>query len=112
MRGQAAKKLNSGRGETIGETLVALLIASLALLMLAGAVSAAWNVIMKSENTINKYYDQDKDLVRQADTSGNSIKVTIKDADGSSTIEQAYSGRYYSNETFNGVNVVAYKAGG
>ena len=42
------KKLKSAAGETIGETLVALLISSLALMMLAGAVSAATRMITRS----------------------------------------------------------------
>ena len=50
------KKLKSQTGESIGETLVSLLIAALALVMLAGAVSASSGVIMKGRNKLNAYY--------------------------------------------------------
>ena len=55
MRKAAAKKLRSRAGETIGETLVALLISSLALLMLAGAVSAASRAVQQSKTKIEEY---------------------------------------------------------
>ncbi len=110
---QAVKKLSGSGGETIGETLVALLISSLALLMLAGAVTAAFRIVLASEETISAYNEEDQDLAEQKDgTEDGNINVTIKDADSSTTIKQTYSGKYYSNETFNGINVVAYKAGG
>ena len=44
----ALRKLHSKAGETIAETLVALLISALALVMLAGALSAAAKVITTS----------------------------------------------------------------
>lgn len=54
MKGIAAK-LRGKSGESIGETLVALLISALALMMLAGAVSAAANVVTKSRNAMDTY---------------------------------------------------------
>ena len=56
LKKRAKAKLRSRKGETIAETLIALLIASLALLMLAGAVSAASNVVTKSKNAMISYY--------------------------------------------------------
>ena len=50
------KKLRGNAGESIAETLVALLISALALVMLAGAVSAASNIISKSNEKMNEYY--------------------------------------------------------
>ena len=50
------KKLRSTAGESIGETLVALLISALALVMLAGAVSSASNIITRSNDAMNDYY--------------------------------------------------------
>ena len=49
-------KLRSVAGETIGETLVALLISALALTMLAGAIGAANNIISRSNKAMNDYY--------------------------------------------------------
>ena len=45
MKTNIMKKLRSRAGETITETLVSVLIGALALVMLAGAVSAASSVI-------------------------------------------------------------------
>ena len=50
------KKLRSTAGESIGETLIALLISALALGMLAGAVSSASNIITRSNDAMNDYY--------------------------------------------------------
>ena len=50
-----AAKLRGQLGESIAETLIALLISALALMMLAGAVSAAANVITKSRTSMNTY---------------------------------------------------------
>ncbi|MBR6220466.1 MAG: hypothetical protein IKQ80_07880 [Clostridia bacterium] len=49
-------KLRSAAGETIGETLVALLISALALTMLAGAIGAANNIVTRSNKAMNDYY--------------------------------------------------------
>ena len=48
-------KLRGKTGESIGETLIALLISALALMMLAGAVSSAANVVNRSRAAMNTY---------------------------------------------------------
>ena len=53
---QSKKKLRGCKGESIGETLIALLISSLALLMLAGAVSSAANIVTTSKQKMVEYY--------------------------------------------------------
>ena len=49
MRNRIFKKLSSQMGESIGETLVALLISALALVMLAGAVSSGMRIVTNSK---------------------------------------------------------------
>ncbi len=44
------KKLNSSRGESLGETLVSLLIASLAIVLLAGAIVTAGRINASLQN--------------------------------------------------------------
>lgn len=56
MKKSVRAKLRSKKGETIGETLIALLISSLALLMLAGAISAAAKVVTSGKAAIEQYY--------------------------------------------------------
>lgn len=50
------KKLRSTSGESIAETLVAVLIAALALLMLAGTVNSSSRIITKSQTNMERYY--------------------------------------------------------
>lgn len=49
-------KIRSNAGESIGETLVALLISALALLMLAGAISSAAGIVTRNKASIEAYY--------------------------------------------------------
>ena len=51
------KKLRSSMGESIAETLIALLISSLALVMLAGAISTTWNLVNRSDMALKAYYE-------------------------------------------------------
>jgi hypothetical protein len=60
-------KLSSNAGESIAETLVALLISALALVMLAGSIYAASNMVTKSRQQLKKYYRANEIMV----TSGN-----------------------------------------
>ena len=52
----ALRKLYSRAGESIGETLIALLISALALLMLAGAVSSASKIVTRNKAAMESYY--------------------------------------------------------
>ena len=56
MLNRIMKKLRGIAGESIGETLVALLIAALALLMLAGAVSSAGKIVTRNRENMKTYY--------------------------------------------------------
>lgn len=103
-------KLNSRTGETIAETLVALLISALALIMLAGAISTTSRIVTESENKMQEYYTANNGL---AEPSGNDGSLTIADNEGkgvilfgkTSDIDIAYS----KNDVFSGHPVVAYK---
>ena len=105
-----SNKLNSRTGETIAETLVALLISALALIMLAGAISTTSRVVTESENKMQEYYTANNSL---AEPSGNNGTLTIADSEGknvilfgtTSSIDIAYS----KNDAFSGHPVVAYK---
>lgn len=55
MKKRIAAKLRGRAGESIAETLIALLISALALVMLAGAISSAANMITKSRNWVNNH---------------------------------------------------------
>lgn len=49
-------RLLSRKGESISEALVSLLIASLAMLMFVGAVTASTHLIMSAKERMNTYY--------------------------------------------------------
>lgn len=59
------EKLKSGSGESIAETLVALLISALALMMLAGAVSAGMNMVTRSNRVMEEYYTGINEIVER-----------------------------------------------
>ena len=101
------KKLRSQAGESIGETLVALLISSLALVMLAGAVSAATRIVLQSKDAMQDYYDRDKKMVT-ASASPSTGKTTIRDADASNTIEDSADIIIYANDKFQNTPVYSY----
>ena len=53
-------RLCSKAGESISETMVSVLIAALALVMLAGAVSTASHVITTSKDRLDDYYAENE----------------------------------------------------
>ena len=95
------KKLRSRSGESIAETLIALLVSALALMMLAGAVSAATNVVTKSKAKMTEYYAADQ-LLTEAAKSTNTLTVTM----GGYTFDGV---PYVANTTFPGTEVIAYE---
>lgn len=56
MRRRIQSKIRSCAGESIGETLIALLISALALIMLAGAISAAAKIVTRNKTAMEEYY--------------------------------------------------------
>lgn len=81
-------KFCSNNGETIAETLVSLLISSLALTMLAGAITTTQTNIKKSRIVLSGYYDQnekDDGVVKMSGT-GKDGSVEITEITGSSSV--------------------------
>ena len=111
------KKMTSQAGESIGETLVALLISALALVMLAGAVSSGMRIVTNSKEKMDIYYQVNNAVAERA--------ATAPSIDGMKT--QGFKGTlsvnitnllpigktlpqvdYWKNEEFSGVPVIAY----
>lgn len=63
MKEKVKGKLRSRAGESIGETLISLLISALALVMLAGAVSSAADIVKRSKKAMDQYYDANAKIV-------------------------------------------------
>lgn len=109
MMKKASRKLKSRAGESIGETLVALLISALALVMLAGAISATGRMITASDKQLGKYYDGDKKLVTLTVSDGTLNSLTIK-GEGTAAVQEVHNNVPYSiNNAFTSKPVVAYK---
>lgn len=64
MKKRWIRKLRGKTGETIAETLIATLIAALALTMLAGAIGASARMVTGTRTTMQKYRSQELDLVK------------------------------------------------
>ena len=117
MTNRTLKKISSQAGETIGETLVALLISALALVMLAGAVSAAMRVVTSSKAHIDAYYQVNNAVVARA-TSAPTVNGTEASGFGTGTLNISVSNllpaetiapqAYWKNTQLSGVSVIVY----
>ena len=111
MKKKIKARVKSLAGETIAETLVALLISSLALLMLAGAVSSAVRIVLRSEDKLETYYEKDESVA--AHLNGGNVRVTLTEdiSDLSESIGPfSYNGNYYLNNEFGRAAVISYSA--
>lgn len=101
------RKLKNRAGESIAETLVALLISALALVMLAGAISSTANMITTSDKKMEDYYNLDDRLVRRPKADG-TLNVTITLPGVGASPEVHGNVKYYMNDAFASKPVVAY----
>ena len=78
----ARKKLGGRGGETLAETLVALLISALAIVMLAGMITSSADMIHVSNRAFDEYYAANNGLtMHAADTEGR-----VEAANGAATL--------------------------
>lgn len=114
MRRLIAKKLRGRAGESIGETLAALLISALALLMLAGAVSAATRVITQSTAKLDAYYQANNAVAAQSQDADGVLTLALTDAQAKRPVrlmtEDAVQVQadYYINDSLGNTPVIAY----
>lgn len=94
-----ARKLKSRTGETITEVLVALLISTFALLMLAMMIRSAQNSVTVSRKAIEKYYSD------PGTEAAMTIKVEFKDNENKSVAK-------YSADTSAGATPKSKELGG
>ena len=104
---KAIQKLCGSAGETIAETLIALLIAALALVMLAGAIAATANMITTSDRKMGQYYENDSKLETHTTPETTKLSISIGKTGG---ISESRTASYYLNGAFANKPVVAYKA--
>lgn len=104
MNSSVISKLMDKSGESIAETLVAVLIAAFALLMLAGTVNTSTNLVTKSIQIESEYYNKNNAIEkRKAESEGGYLKVSIDD-----TIEYELPIIIYKNNSFDSKKVYVY----
>jgi len=111
------RKLISQAGESIGETLIALLISALALMMLAGAVSTGMRIVTNSKNKMDDYYVVNNAIVARDTTPPTIDGTAVADFSGEFSVEISNllpSGAtipkvdYWKNEQLSGIPVITY----
>ena len=106
-------KRRAQAGETIAETLVALLISALALTMLAGSITSSAKLVQKSRDKLDAYYtSNEEDGVITMKSGGSAGTVTIKEetTDVSNKLsDQTIGITYYINDEFTKTPVISYQ---
>ncbi len=117
---QVKQKLKSDAGESLGEVLIALLIAALALTMLASVISTSARMISQSKEKLEKYYAANEELnTRERNSSknltttgtGKKVTVTVKSGDdgiGFLATGDDITAQYYDNKQVSNTDVIAY----
>ena len=102
MKRKMLAKLRSRAGESLTETLVALLIAALGLVILAGAISSTMNMVRNSKTRMTSYYSANNAVEKKtADNAVSDFSVLI----GGTAVSGVSA---YQNDTFSGKPVIAY----
>ena len=89
------RRIKNNSGETIAETLIALLLSALALVMLAGAITTASGIIKRSSDKIEAYFDSANELAEIKDGSPKQIKIMPKE--GTTPVQNGIDVYYKSN---------------
>ena len=86
MKEKIIRKLQSKAGDSIAEVLIALLISSLALVMLASMISSSANMITKSKSNMDDYYLKMNNLNDLASSSNATVDITFQMGSVSDTV--------------------------
>ena len=97
-------RLRGRAGETLTETLVSLLIGVLALVMLAGAVTAASRVVRRGRTKMSEYYEYGEKVAQMSEPG---TEATAVFSDGESDESVAVS--LFENNELSGTPVISYK---
>ena len=98
------KKLKSQAGETIAEVLIALLISTIALLMLAAMINSSSNSILTARNTMQAYYSA------AGESGTGKVNITLKSSDGTTQLaEYKENAVTTATKTLGGKTILSYK---
>ena len=101
MKKKIILKLRSSNGESLTETLVALLIAAIALVMLASMISSTTRIVTQSKTKMTEYYKANKTVAAQTGEGTDDASVTING--------QEYSVTAYLNQSFSSTPIASYR---
>ena len=76
-------KIRSRAGETIAETLIALLVGTLAMMVLAGMISATKDIVETTEEKMNDYYEANSALETLEE---DNVVLTVKTDESTHTV--------------------------
>ncbi len=106
--GMIRNKILSDRGDSIAEVLIALLISSVALVMLASMITSSVSLTDSSKDKISKYYSSAVFLADQS-SSGAIGTGEARITNGSGDVLGSYSVSYFLNDEVPSTPVVTYK---
>ncbi len=100
------QKIKSCSGESIAETLVALLISAISLTMLASMISTTVSIVKQSEKKMEAYYTENTRLEKldPDSSSAQDLNLELKGTNLNVTLPISYE----SNEEFRKYTVIAY----
>lgn len=101
-------RLGSRSGESIAESLIALLVSSIGLLMLAGMLNGSTMMIVRSRKTVGSYYAGNNKLEEKAGDPSGTVNMVFKDEEGKIR-EEAFPVIYYVNRTVGKRPVISYR---
>ena len=104
------KKLSATSGESLAETLIAVLIIAVALTMLASMISSTSSLVKKGEEQLNRYYTESEKLETFSELGPESkpkVKFTAESTTYTIKISDV-SVDYAENTIFAGHPVIAY----
>lgn len=105
-------KAQSRNGESIAETLIALLISCAGLIMLIYMLTGGINMVVKSRDTLSKYYDRNNTVAAQEE-GGEEVKLTLTVTDPGLTdhfSSQKFNALLFTNDTISKTPVYSYRA--
>lgn len=107
--GKIKKKLKSKSGESITEVLVALLVSSLGLMILAGMISSSFRLISGSRNAVERYVDAQNELVERDDGGAEgTLRVSSDDFNRLTDDDETDINVYYYKNDVAGRPVISY----
>ena len=83
-------KLSSKKGDSIAEVLIALLISSLALVMLASMINSSANMIISSKKKMNSYYSESASFASPSVDDGTEVIIAVN------SVNSSYKVKYYT----------------